>query len=528
LTLCLSLLIDTGWLGLVDAQYRLRTAHWLWTGAPPVDEEDSSPFVLTGVNGTRHSWYGLGQSVLMLPGDLVATLTIRATGLNASEKQNQLREFIVVILTFPLLAAAAAYALYALLLRLGLTSTEAFLSVLVALFATRLLNIMQIHQEDIHHLLFLAGATYWLFRWLDDKRGLFLGLAAACFGFNLLTRLTTGMDVIVVTTAIAVLLVREQKLSWRDAIQTRTKQIFLIFVPVLLLFVLTDRLFHFYRFGEWTSTYLGLVAKRVLSENPGWPASWPWTYPFWKGFLEAFYSPLWGVIFFDPLFVVSALLFAVGWKEIPLRLKVMALALGVLWLGYAAFYARYYSPPGFTAWGNRYLSVPTILLSALALPAWLTLRWRASTIKAAAFAAVLAWSIAIQLSSIVLHPNHEILQSGALEQQIQSAATGQDQAEARIDYFPTIFRRFQNIVTMIREGVLDSEFQPHFFAVRALYAKSGGAYVFPPYVRQGVLIAWGVSFVGLLILIIKFAREASSQRSVGYAEGVAPKLLHRE
>jgi hypothetical protein len=118
------------------------------------------------------------------------------------------------------------------------------------------------------------------------------------------------------------------------------------------------------------------------------------------------------------------------------------------------------------------------------------------------------------LSSIVFHPNHEIRRSGALEQQIQAAATGQDQGEARVDYIPTIFRRFQNIVTMIREGVLDSEFQPHFLAVRALYAKSGGAYVFPPYVRKGILFAWGVSFVGLLILIIKFAREASAQRSV--------------
>jgi 5'(3')-deoxyribonucleotidase len=135
--------------------------------------------------------------------------------------------------------------LYVLLVRLRLTATEAFLSVLVAVFGTRLLNIMQIHQEDIHHLLFLAGATYWLLRWLDDKRGFFLGLAAACFGFNLLTRLTTGIDVIVITAAIAVLLMLEKKASWRDEIQSRVRQMFFVFVPVLLFFLLADRAFHF-------------------------------------------------------------------------------------------------------------------------------------------------------------------------------------------------------------------------------------------------------------------------------------------
>jgi hypothetical protein len=274
-----------------------------------------------------------------------------------------------------------------------------------------------------------------------------------------------------------------------------------------LLFLLTDRVFHFYRFGEWGSTYLGLIANKMLNENPGWPTNWPWTYPFWKGFFEAFYSPFWGSIYFDPLFVVSGILFAVRWKYLPLRLKVIGAAFGVLWIIYAAFYARYYSPPGFWAWGNRYLSTPTILLSALAFPAWLHLRQRTSPTMVVIFTAILAWSTTIQLSSIIFHAGNELIQSGA-------GAVPYVGEVRTIDNSPIIFRRFENIVTMVRDGVLESEFQPHFFAVRGTYLKSGEVYVFTPHLRWGVLTAWVVTFSGLLALIIKFSRQAYARRKM--------------
>jgi hypothetical protein len=164
-------------------------------------------------------------------------------------------------------------------------------------------------------------------------------------------------------------------------------------------------------------------------------------------------------------------------------------------------FARYYSPPGFWAWGNRYLSVPTILLSALAFPAWLQLRVRLSTMKRAAFAAVVVWSIAIQLSSIVLYAGNEMIQS-RVNELIQSGAAGRDATGVRVEHIPIVFLRFDNIVTMIREGIRDPELMPRFVAVRALYLKSGDAHVLPFYLRWGILIAWSLSFVSLLAPVV--------------------------
>lgn len=510
LVLCFSLLTNTGYLGAIDVNYRLATAHWLWTGAPPVDETDTHPFLLKGKDGLRHSWYGLGQSLLMLPADVAGTLLVDRFRNVGAVQQNRRTVFegVVAILTFPLLAALAACALYALLLRLRFAPAEAFLSVLAAVFATRLLNIMQIHQEDIHHLLFLAGAMACLVKWLDDGRGLSIGLAALAFGFNLLTRLTTAVDVVVVSAGVATLLLLEQKAAWRAQVPGRLKQVVLIFAPVLLLFLLADRVFHFVRFGEWTSTYLDLQ-RRALSGNPEWPVDWPWTYPFWEGFAQAFYSPFWGVIYFDPLFVVSIVLIAVGWRHLSLRFKVVGLTMAVLWLAYAAFYARYYLPPGFWSWGNRYLSVPTILLCALAFPAWLQLRHRLPRFVHVVLACVVLWSIAVQTSSIMFHVGSELTQSRVERSSVDFV----DRVHAA-PQLPIIIRRFENIGTMIREGVLASTFRPHFVAIRVALLKSGDAYIFPAYVRWGLLAAWGIALSLLVAVMLRSAWRAWTSMAV--------------
>ena len=65
--------VQSGELGSADTTHRLQTTHWLWTSQPQVFPNEYPEFGLHGRGGQLYSWYGIGQSLLMLPADLVGT-----------------------------------------------------------------------------------------------------------------------------------------------------------------------------------------------------------------------------------------------------------------------------------------------------------------------------------------------------------------------------------------------------------------------------------------------------------------------
>ena len=73
----LAFVVQSGELGTADTMHRLQTTHWLWTSQPQVFPIDYPEFGLHGRGGQLYSWYGIGQSLLMLPADLVGTWIAR-------------------------------------------------------------------------------------------------------------------------------------------------------------------------------------------------------------------------------------------------------------------------------------------------------------------------------------------------------------------------------------------------------------------------------------------------------------------
>ena len=65
--------VQSGELGSSDTTHRLQATHSFWTSDPPVDPQDYPEFGLHGRNGKLYGWYGIGQSLLMLPADVVGT-----------------------------------------------------------------------------------------------------------------------------------------------------------------------------------------------------------------------------------------------------------------------------------------------------------------------------------------------------------------------------------------------------------------------------------------------------------------------
>ncbi len=69
----LAFVVQSGELGTSDTTHRLQTTHWLWTAEPQVFPNEYPEFGLHGRGGRLYSWYGIGQSLLMLPSDLAGT-----------------------------------------------------------------------------------------------------------------------------------------------------------------------------------------------------------------------------------------------------------------------------------------------------------------------------------------------------------------------------------------------------------------------------------------------------------------------
>src|SRR3979409_984615 len=70
-TALFTFLIQSGELGTSDTTHRLQVAHSLWTAQPQVFPNEYPEFGLHGRGGRLYAWYGIGQSLLMLPADLI-------------------------------------------------------------------------------------------------------------------------------------------------------------------------------------------------------------------------------------------------------------------------------------------------------------------------------------------------------------------------------------------------------------------------------------------------------------------------
>jgi hypothetical protein len=382
--------VQSGELGTADTQHRLQSAHAFWTAEPPVFPADYPEFGVHGRGGKLQSWYGIGQSLLMLPTDVVGTYVERLP-VFASYNGNDpsVRNIIVSYSTNILLTVLTALVCFRFLGQLHFGVKQSVAGVLALLLLTTHLHYTQNLMENNYIcLLTLAGLSY-QYEWLrnGNRRALLIGSFA--FGLNLLTRLTTGMDLL--AGGLFVLLVLGLEGIRGKALWNRCRGYMATALPVYLFFGLLDRIYQFYRFGSFFNTYMGVTARETLKRNPTWPASYPFETPFHVGFFGALFTPEKSIFLFDPLLILMILLVAVAWRRFSPVVKAYVITGFLLLLAYISFYARYTVWSGNSAWGDRYVSTAAELAALLAVP--LLLRHRSDVGK-------LIWSTGVALVAI--------------------------------------------------------------------------------------------------------------------------------
>jgi hypothetical protein len=214
-------------------------------------------------------------------------------------------------------------------------------------------------------LLTLTGLSF-QYEWLrtGSRKALLIGSCA--FGLNLLTRITTGIDL--VSGGVFLLLALWFEGGRGGELWGKFRSYIAVAAPVYVFFGLLDRLYQYYRFGSFFNTYTSIVAIEMKQRDPSLPASYPWETPFHTGFFGALFSAEKSVFLFDPLLVLMVVLCVVGWRRFSPAVKAYVGMGFFLLLAYISFYARYTVWSGDFAWGDRYVSTSVEFAALLAVP----------------------------------------------------------------------------------------------------------------------------------------------------------------
>jgi len=408
----LAFAVQSGELGTADTTHRLQTTHWLWTSQPQVFPNEYPEFGLPGRGGQIFSWYGIGQSLLMLPADLVGTWIAHWPIFSGYEDDPSVRSIFVSYTTNILLNVLTALISFRFLRQLTFSVKEAVAGVLALMFCTTHLHYTQNLQENNYiMLLTLVGFSY-QYEWLraGNRRALWIGSGA--LGLNLLTRVTTTLDLM--TAGIFLLAV-----LWFERVQARElwKRALAYcqgVVPVYLVFAVAERAYSFYRFGSWTQTYIPIFARVSREQDPTLPANFPWSTPFHEGVLGALFKPEKSIFLFDPLLVLTLLLIVMLWKRLGPEVRAYIVASLLLLIGYICFYAPYTYWAGDFAWGDRYVSTAVEMVALLSLPLLLRYRMNLGSWVWAAGIVFIVISFIIQLASLAFWLPLEIYQMETL------------------------------------------------------------------------------------------------------------------
>jgi len=407
--------VQSGELGSSDTTHRLQTAHSFWTSEPPVFPDEYPEFGIHGRNGKLYAWYGIGQSLLLLPSDIVGTYIAKLPVFDDYDDTDpNVRDIVVSFTTNILVCVLSVLVCYRLLGLLDFSVNERLAGALALLFGTTFLHYTQNMMENNYILLLTLIGLSFQYEWLKTGKTRALLIGSVALGANLLTRLTTGMDWIGV--GFFLLLV-----AWFSNIRgrelwSRFISYAKVVLPVYIFFGLLDRLYQFVRFGSFFNTYMTIVAMEFRQRDPSLPVKYPFETPFHDGFFGALFSPEKSIFTYDPLLILAILICIFGWKGFSPPIRAYLIAFGLLLLAYISFYARYTDWAGDTAWGDRYAASAAQLFAFISVP--VLVRYRNSLIRSLwpIGIGLAAISVAVQLASVTFWCPLERYQMEMLDQ----------------------------------------------------------------------------------------------------------------
>src|ERR1700751_6146751 len=257
----IAFVVQSGDVDSADTARRLQTTHSFWTLAPPVLPGDYPEFGLRGRGGKIYAWYGIGQSLLMLPADMVGTALEKLPIFrDYNGNDPSVRNIVVSYSTNILVNVLTALVCFRFLTLLKFTVQQAVAGVLALLLCTTHLHYTQNMMENNYILLLtLVGFTF-QYEWLRTGSRRALAIGSIPLGLNLLTRLTTGLDLMAAAGFLFVVVWLEGMRGtqlWKKAFEYAKTP-----APTYAAFLLADRFYQFHRFGSFFNTYMTVFGEQ--------------------------------------------------------------------------------------------------------------------------------------------------------------------------------------------------------------------------------------------------------------------------
>jgi hypothetical protein len=403
----------------IDSERRYQVTKSLTSGAPPVKPEDTiSHQYLIGTNGGQYYWYGMGESVFLVPADFITWQTLNLFNPDDDTKEN-LRRTIVTTLTFPTLAGATVAISFLLLAELNFSLMVALLGALFFFFGTTLLHYSQIHQENSQIIFLVISGYFMLTRWVKHNRTIFLLIGSGLFGTLLLIRVTTFADILGAVLFTFLALFWGEKVTFNKEIFQKFIKFSLIFGGGIGFFFLLERLYQFKRFGSFTSNYISVLTDQMKAGTFNFGTSfeqdWPYGLSPLTGILNVLFSPEKSIFIYDPLLIVLGITLVIRHfgldlpGELNLR-KAFILSGGLSLVIYLMGYSNIIFWGGDDSWGARYHTSPVQLLCLLAVPLFLEIAPRLNRYARVAIKSLIGLAFFFQLCSITFWYTVEIEQ----------------------------------------------------------------------------------------------------------------------
>jgi hypothetical protein len=464
---------------------------------------------LLSYDGEVHAWYGIGQSLVMLPADLFAGAITSVVGLQGPLRL-KIEAGLVAYGTYPVITAGNVVLGYSLLRTLGgFDIRTSVLGILAWLFGTTVLPYSQLHYENSLDLCLALAITLSVYRWAELGDRKWLWVAGGVTLLDALTRVSNLADASVLTAGSLVAgyarVATKERRVW---LRSRLRDLARVYVPCVLLSLVADRAYHVARFGwgEVFSTYIHLFGIQQRAMHPELPSGYPYTGSFFEGFFGPLTDANRSVFLFDPLAAGGLLLFvwAIATRRISNGLVAIIAAFGVVFFVRLLAYSTYAHWSGGTSWSNRFTLTPVQLALLFVTPVFLSLKEGLHHVLRGLFVAVLVSAISLQLCAVLVNPDLENVQGHCDRKALtllphRVANVGRILGDVDPEGLP-------------RQGCVPEEFR------RINILPWGNAYDLPELARESALAAWWLMFCLWLVTLGNLLARLPAARRVPHVE----------
>jgi len=348
----------------------------------------------SGVDGKRYSFYGLGQSICMLPFAATGLAIEKVAGINP-RIADLTGQFLASVILFPAIGAMLVWLFYRLVIELGYSKSVSILTASVLGFATMNFHYSVNTQEQTQVALLLVLAIFLMVKYHRQYRFVYAWFFCVSLGVCLIFRLASAVMIFFLyLVVVATEVFGSGKKSYLKTIARW------FFAGVLGTggFIVVCVWYNFIRFGSVLESGYGLCASTVLGGH---------------GIFESRSLPTLAAMLFSPgksifLYNPILLLFPLCVYGFYRRRKVVALATFFAIFANFVFHSFLTMWAGDYAWSIRY-QVPVLPL--LVLPLVVLFNRSLRTLAKTVVISVIVVSIVIQLASVVYNFNLEFVQN---------------------------------------------------------------------------------------------------------------------